>query len=188
MNLILRTCVAFAALGAGLIHIAISAAEPLSFLGLFALIGAAEVAWAILALARPRLAVPRIALVGALVPIVLAAIGLTASPTVGDRTIAEALPFLAVLSATVLDLFVAVVLAIRLRQGKIESVTASSMPNHRETFTYLGALLASAAVMTVLTVPAIAATPVGLLGNNSSGGHAGHGATDVSELESDHDH
>src|SRR3954452_14232196 len=68
MATLVRTWLGLAALGAGLIHLAVAAGAPPALLAAFAVLGAAEVAWGATALARRTVPVPRSALAGAMVP------------------------------------------------------------------------------------------------------------------------
>src|SRR3954454_12606569 len=75
MATLVRTWLGLAALGAGLIHLAVAAGAPPALLAAFAALGAAEVAWGAAALARWGVPVPRTALVAAMLP-TLAWVGL----------------------------------------------------------------------------------------------------------------
>ena len=63
-----RAALGFAALGAGLLHLALAVgAAPLLATGLI-VVGAAEFLWGVLTVSRPEALLPRVTLVGALVP------------------------------------------------------------------------------------------------------------------------
>jgi hypothetical protein len=134
-----RSALGFAALGAGLLHLALAiGADPRLAAGL-AVVGGGEFLWGVLAVSRPRVAVPRIALVGALVP-----------PTAWVALLLAGLPGprpLPMLAATALDLAVAGLLAAgqRGRTGR--------EPNHP------GVRIAIVGVaIAAITVPALIAT------------------------------
>ena len=69
MTTMIRTWLGFAALGAGLVHLAVAAGAPLVSTLLLALIGVLEAAWGVTALAREHVPVPRIALAGAVLAV-----------------------------------------------------------------------------------------------------------------------
>jgi len=134
-----RSALGFAALGAGLLHLALAVgAEPWLATGL-AVVGGAEFLWGVLAVSRPGVPVPRIALAGALVPpaawVILLLLGAD-----GPRP----LPMFA---ATGLDLAVAVLLAVGLRRQQARE------PRHPA----LGIAIAGL-VVAAITLPALIAT------------------------------
>ncbi|MDQ1531212.1 MAG: hypothetical protein QOE37_1317, partial [Microbacteriaceae bacterium] len=65
MSTLLRTWIGLAALGAGCIHLAVAAGAPFAVLLGFSVLGTAELAWAVAALARPAIPLPRTAFAGA---------------------------------------------------------------------------------------------------------------------------
>ena len=136
-----RSALGFAALGAGLLHLALAVGSvPWLATGL-AVVGGAEFLWGVLAVSRPGVPLPRAATTGALLPpaawIVLLLLG-----TEGPRP----LPMLA---ATALDLAVAVLLAIGLRRA----------PRPEPRHPALGIVVAGL-VVAAITVPALVATEV----------------------------
>lgn len=136
-----RSALGFAALGAGLLHLALAVGSaPWLATGL-AVVGGVEFLGGVLAVSRPGVPFPRAAIVGALVPpaawIVLLLLG-----SDGPR----ALPMLA---ATALDLAVAVMLAIGLRRA------ATTEPRHP----VFGIVIAGL-VVAAITIPALIATEV----------------------------
>lgn len=134
-----RSALGFAALGAGLIHLALAVgAEPWLATAL-AVVGGAEFLWGVLAVSRPGVPIPRIGLVGALVPPALWVVLLLAAAT-GPKP----LPMLA---ATALDLAVAVLLAVGLRRGE-----------GREPRRPAVGIAIAALVVAAITVPALIAT------------------------------
>lgn len=68
MSAATRAWLAFAAVGAGIIHLALALAAPLPLAAVLAVLGFAEFLWGVLIFAAKRVLVPRIALVVALVP------------------------------------------------------------------------------------------------------------------------
>lgn len=135
-----RCFLGFAALGAGLIHLALAIGSPPWLAAGFVVAGAAEFLWGVLAVSRPGVPIPHIALVGALLPI-SAWILLLLSPLLpGPRP----LPMLA---ATALDLAVAIGIAVGLRRSP------AGEPKHP-----LIGIGVAALVVAAVTVPALIAT------------------------------
>lgn len=136
-----RSALGFAALGAGLVHLALAVGSvPWLATGL-AVAGGVEFLWGVLAVSRPGVPLPRAAIVGALVP-PAAWILLLLFGAEGPRP----LPMLA---ATALDLAVAGMLAVGLRRSP------TSEPRHP----VVGIVLAGL-VVAAITVPALIATEV----------------------------
>ncbi|NQX28244.1 hypothetical protein HQQ81_12925 [Microbacteriaceae bacterium VKM Ac-2854] len=161
MRTLIRQWAAFAALGAGLVHIALgagSAAGPaIALIGA----GAVELLWAVLVLARGRILAPRAsatvatAYVGAWIAAIL----------IGDGFGVDPLPMLA---AVLLDLAVAGIAIASLRSPGVDrDPTAGRM---------LVGAFAGALIVAGIATPALAATPAG--GGDMGGMHmtvpAGH--------------
>lgn len=135
-----RCFLGFAALGAGLIHLALAiGSSPWLAAGLV-VAGAAEFLWGVLAVSRPGVPVPRVALVVALVPIAAWVVLLLAGLPDGPRP----LPMLA---ATALDLAVAIGISSGLRRSP------AGEPKHP-----LVGIGIAALVVAAVTVPALIAT------------------------------
>ena len=134
-----RSALGFAALGAGLVHLALAVGAPAWLATALAVVGGVEFLWGVLAVSRPGVPVPRVALAGALVP-PAAWVVLLMLTTDGPRP----LPMLA---ATALDLAVAVLLAIGLRRSPVREARHP----------VLGIAIAGLVVAAV-TVPALVAT------------------------------
>ena len=135
-----RAALGFAALGAGLIHLALAVgAAPVLATGLL-VVGGAEFLWGVLSTARPEALVPRVAIAGALVPPAAWVVLLLAGTPDGPRP----LPMLA---ATVLDLAVAIGVATALRRREHPE------PRHPAVGIAVAGLVVAA-----LTVPALVAT------------------------------
>ena len=136
-----RAALGFAALGAGLLHLALAVgAAPVLATGLL-VVGAAEFLWGVLTTARPEALLPRVAIAGALVPPAVWVLLLL----VGSTT-PRPLPMLA---ATVLDLAVAIGVATALRRREHPE------PRHP----VLGIAVAGV-IVAALTFPALIATEV----------------------------
>ena len=136
----LRCLLGFAALGAGLIHLALAVGAPAWLAAALVAIGAVEFLWGVLAVSRPGVPVPRIAIAGAVVPLAAwVALLLTGIPD-GPRP----LPMLA---ATSLDLTVAIGLAIGMRRAPREEPRRP-----------LVLIAIAGALVAAVTIPALIAT------------------------------
>jgi hypothetical protein len=166
---ITRTWIAMAAIAAGLIHVALGAGAPLVLAVPLIAIAAAEMAWGVMTVVRDRVPVPVLALAGTLAPIGLWAAMITAA-SVGDAPdLLAPLPFLAMGSATLFNLYLACVLAVQLRRTARSSDPAAASPagtarrgsTEPSVGRYLLGVLAGACVMSALTTPALANTHAG---------------------------
>lgn len=163
MATLIRTWLGLGALGAGLVHLALAAGAPAPLLALLSLGGAAEIAWAVAALAREHVPVPRAALATAVVAVVaVAAVLLTGAATMphmgGMHASGTAgLPLVPLLGAALLDLGCAAALALVLRRGRPE-------PRASRVWPYLAGVVAGAAVVAGITSASLGATPVGAIG------------------------
>jgi hypothetical protein len=172
MTTITRTWQAMAAIAAGLIHVALGAGAPLVLAVPLIGIAVAEMAWGATTVVKDRIPVPVVALAGALAPIGLWAGVILAAGVSGAPELLAPLPFLAMGSATLFNLFLACVLAIQRRRATSASgadpssagVTAApqtATPAEPSVGRYLLGVLAGAAVMSALTTPALANTHAG---------------------------
>ncbi|MEO8094267.1 MAG: hypothetical protein ABI632_04950 [Pseudolysinimonas sp.] len=154
MSTITRTWLAFAAIGAGLIHFALVVGSPLPLGIVLAIVGLAEFAWGVLTFARESLPLPRFVIVGALLPVLAWGLLLVTSTVLEDPEIAAALPFLPLAIASIFELFIATAVAVRLRRRS----SAARVPGVAR---YLVGLALGGLVVASLTTPALAATPAG---------------------------
>lgn len=154
MRAILRQWASFAALGAGLIHIALGAGSPLGTAIVLVGVGAAELAWAIAVLARGRILATRSSITAA---IVLVAVWIAAIVAGGGFGI-DPLPMLA---AVMLDLAVA---ALVVADGRSAGAEREPRAGRMVLGAFVGALLVAG-----LATPALAATPAG--GGDMGGMH-----------------
>lgn len=152
--MIVRTWVAFAAIGAGLIHIALVLGSPLPLGIAFAMLGLAEFGWGVLTFARDSVPLPRVALVVALAPIVIA--GALAATGLG-LVIPGSVRLLPLAVASLFELFIAGVLASQVRRG----VRKEASPVTPAVGRYLLGLVVGGLVVASLTTPALAATEAG---------------------------
>lgn len=153
MSPITRSWLAFAAVGTGLIHVALVLGSPLPLGIVLAVLGLAEFGWGVLTFARESIALPRVALAVALAPILGWAALLGVTGATGATEVAASLPFLPMGIAVLFELIAAVLLASRLRR--------TAPPPAPGVAKYLLGLLAGAVVVGALTTPALAATRAG---------------------------
>jgi hypothetical protein len=138
-----RAWIGTAAIGAGLIHLALVLDAQLVVGALLAIVGVAEFGGGLLALFDVRFLVPRVAIVAALCPVVLwIAALLLGAPSLRPLPLA---------AASLLDLAIAALLALAMRR-------APTRP--RRPSVIAGALLGVLVVVAV-TVPALLATRAG---------------------------
>ena len=145
MSPITRSWIAFAAVGAGLIHLALVLSAPALGGVLLAGIGIVEFAWGVLVMFDERFLVPRIAVVAALAPVALWIAALLLG--------VDAFRPFPLAIATLLELFVAITIAVVQRRGRTPAV-----PSTRR---YVLGLLAGALVVGIVTGPALGATEAG---------------------------
>jgi len=154
MSTITRTWLAFAAIGIGLIHLALVIGAPLALGIPLALLGLAEFGWGVLTFARDTVPAPRVALIVAIVPVLTWALLLAFASTSENSALAEALPLLPFAVATLLELVIAAIIGASFRRR--------DAPAHAPGVArYLLGLAAGALVVAALTAPALAATEAG---------------------------
>jgi hypothetical protein len=142
VSAITRSWIAFAAVGAGLIHLALVISAPLAGGILLAGIGIAEFAWGVLVMFDESFLVPRIAVVAALAPVALWVMAL-ALGVQSFRPVPLAV-------ATLFELFIAIAIAVSLRRNRV------AVPS--STGRYVIGLVVAALVIGTLTATALAAT------------------------------
>jgi hypothetical protein len=147
VSAIARSWLAFAAVGSGLIHLALVLGAPTAIGAVLVVIGVVEFGWGVLAFARERVPAPRAALAGALLP-VLGWAGLA----LGAPHLAAQLGFVPLGIAAVLQLAAAVLLA--------RSFRTRSAPPAPGLARYVLGLVAGVIVVGALTATALAASEV----------------------------
>ncbi len=140
MSAVTRSWVAFAAVGAGLIHLALVISAPLLGGVLLAAIGIAEFAWGVLVMFDERFLVPRIAVVAALAPVAL----WIAALVLGVQSFRPA----PLAIATLFELFIALAIAVSLRRARVAAPVATGR--------FVIGLLVGAVVVGALTATALA--------------------------------
>jgi hypothetical protein len=141
--MVARSWAAFAAIGAGLIHLALVVDTSLPVGVALAVVGIAEFGWGVLVLFDGRFLVARFAIGAALVPV-----GLWIATLLFDGPSVRPIPLAA---ATLLDFAVAIVLAVSMRRAH------ASGPRPR----VVAAVILGALVVAGVTLPAILATSSG---------------------------
>lgn len=158
MSSITRTWLAFASLGAGLIHLALVLGSPVPIAIAAAGLGTAELGWGVLILVRGTLVVPRTALVVAIAPIVLWSLMIFAATLFHDSVLATSVEIFPLTISTLFELFAAGVLSVHLRRRADAAAPARPPTAPR----YLAAVIVGGFAISVLTTPALAATEAGL--------------------------
>ncbi|CAN5177682.1 hypothetical protein BH11ACT4_BH11ACT4_10140 [soil metagenome] len=157
MTTITKAWLAFAAVGAGLIHFALVVGSPLPLGIVLAVVGLAEFGWGVVTFAREDVALPRLVLVGALAPLLAWGLLLVTSTAAENPSIARSLPLFPLAIAALFELFIAVTLAAHLRRLG----SARPAPRPPGIGRYLLGLAAGALLVAALTTPALAATQAG---------------------------
>lgn len=193
---ITRAWLAFAAIGAGMIHLALVVSSPLPLAAAPALLGAAELGWGVAVLARDSLPAPRIALgaaaAGSLGSVAFATlIPSAATATTGaDPAASTEIGALPLALAAVLDGVLAALIAVavvveRRRAASPRRPRVAASTGWRTARSVL-AIAAGALVVGAVTTPALAATEAGRQAQPhgahvmqpepapAPGGHAGH--------------
>ena len=155
MSAITRSWIAFAAVGAGLIYLALSTASTPLIGGLLALIGVIGFAWGVLVMFDERFLAPRIAVIACLVPLVLWLVVLLLSGMTGNAELAQGFRPAPLAAATMLELFIAVAIALHLRRGRVARTptTRAYAIGVVLGIVVIGALVAPALASTTLLVP-----------------------------------
>jgi hypothetical protein len=155
---------AFAAVGAGLIHVALVLGAPLPVAVPLAAIGAVEFGWGVLTFARENVPVPRVAIGFAIVPVLGWGFLLAVASVSETPALASALPFVPMSLGCVLGLAVAAILSTSLRRGP-------SPAKPRGTTRQLAGLGAGVLVICAITALALASTQAGLVESPGVGVH-----------------
>jgi hypothetical protein len=138
MSPVARAWIACAAVGAGLLHVAVALGRPLELAAVLFVVGTAEFAWGALVLAWSRLLAPRVALAGAFVPGILWLIAIIAR--------VPGVPVLPLATATALELLAAMLIARGIRGSGSERALSPV------------ALAIAVVVIAAITLPALAFT------------------------------
>ncbi len=159
MSQITRTWLGFAAIGAGLIHLALVISTPLPIAIALGGLGIAETVWGVLALARDTVPVPRVAQAVAIAPVIGWSLLVVLSTLLAAPQISSALPLVPMVIAMVFQLFVAATLGLHLRRSS--SSDEQKTPALPSAGRYLLALTVGGVLVGGLTTPALALTEAG---------------------------
>ncbi|MBK4348702.1 hypothetical protein [Lacisediminihabitans changchengi] len=159
MSPVTRSWLAFAAIGAALIHIALSLGAPGPFAVGLVLLALFELLWGVACLSRDRLVLPQAARAVALVPALIWALLLVIGAALGSPDVAAPLAFVPMGTATAFELAIAIVLSVRLRspRANVDRVNVD-----RGGARSLLAIVVGALVIAALTAPALAFTQAGV--------------------------
>ena len=160
MTPIIRIWLAFAAIGAALIHFAIGAGAPLPLAITLAGFGAAELGWGVATLIRGSLLAPKVTLFAALIPIFAWGATATLGSGFGLHGEATGLPFFPMAVASLFNIFLAGTLAVIQRHATNRSETTDAAGT-TQGWRFLTALIVGGALFSGLTTPALAATDAG---------------------------
>lgn len=157
MSPITRIWVAFAALGAAMIYLAVGASAPIPVALVLVAFGLTGLVWGVAVLVRGRLVTPNLVLVVALLPLLFWGIVATLGSGVG----LPALPLFPMAVASLFSLFVAAALAVIRRRMHTHSVTDAALVSPQHGWRFLVGLALAGVVFSGLTTPALAATDTG---------------------------
>ena len=162
MTVIVRAWLSFAAIGAGIIHLALVISSPLAIGIPLALFGIAELTWGVLILVKDRLVSPRLAHAGAVTPLLLWSLLTVTVTLLAAPQVASSLRFVPMGIAAIFELFIAGVLSVILRR-QTETETEPSTPAAKPATAvkYLSAVIVAGVLVGALTTPALAATQAG---------------------------
>ncbi len=173
MSQVTRSWLAFAALGAGLIHLALASGAGIPAAVALVVLGGVEFGWGVGVLSRDRFLVPRVAVVVAFVPAIGWSALLLMAVALEEPLLASVFPVFPMAIAVVFTLVIAAVLGRQARATCASSMTADEAPTPEKAvgveprqaerpYRYLIGLLAGALVVSALTTPALAATTAGI--------------------------
>jgi hypothetical protein len=194
MNAVIRVWLAFAAIGAALIHLAVGASAPLWLAVTLAGFGIAELGWGVAVLVRGRLLWPDAVLVAGLAPVFLW--GAVAALGSGfGLPLEAALPLFPLAVASLFDLFVAGVLAVNRRRAaraapagasarRLDADAAADAVPSPQDWRFLTGIIVAGFLFSGLTTPALAATQAG----TQAVPHGSHSVPGLEFLDGGHSH
>ena len=175
MAQVARSWVAFAAIGAAVIHLALVIGSPPPLAVAMALLGVAEFGWGIASLSRDRMLVPRVAVAVAVVPLILWSLAVVLSAALKTGVIVSELPLFPLAVAGVFQIVAAIVITRQLRADAAADPDRPVPPAARR---HLLGMVVGALVVAALTAPALAVTQAGANDRNGSQyfstDHSGH--------------
>ena len=160
MSVITRSWLSFAAIGAGVIHLALVISSPLAIGIPLLLFGLSEIVWGVLILVADRLVVPRLAQAGAVAPLLLWSLLTVIATLLAAPQITSSLRFMPMGIAALFELFISGVLSkVMRRQAGIGRPAPAAPP--ASALKYLSAVILAGIIVGGLTTPALAATQAG---------------------------
>jgi hypothetical protein len=171
MSMILRSWLAFTALGAGILHLALAPGSPPAIAVVLVPLGAAEFAWAVAVLARGRYVLAPLARAIALAPLVGWAALLLVGRAIGLDDPASSPTLIPMAVATLFNFAIAISLTVHLRSER----TAEPAAAGQNPWAQLGGLFVGGLAVSLLMTPALSFTEAGL--NNPHATHAPAGGT-----------
>ncbi len=171
MSQITRSWLAFAAIGAAIIHLALVISSPLPLSIALAALGTIELSWGVTTLAKDRIVFPRAARVGAMVPVIAWSLLVVAATLLNASYLAASVSFIPMGIATLFELFVAGMISAQLRRERAESPQPGAVR-------YLAGMFVGAILVASITTPALAFTTAGIDNPHAKylnlPGHSGH--------------
>ena len=173
MTSIGRLWLAFAAMGAGTIHLAVGASAPILLAIVLVGFGAAELGWGVATLVRGRLIAAEMALFAALIPILVWGATATLGSGFGLPAGATGLPLFPMMVASLFGLFIAAALAAGRRTAGPDIRVADEAGTFKlgagrtnaaaapQGWRFFAALTVGGLLFSGLTTPALAATEAG---------------------------
>ena len=160
MSQIRRAWLGFAAIGAGLIHLAMVVSSPVPVAIVLVGLGVTEFGWGVLTFAKDRLIGASAARIVAIGPVIVWSMLVVAATVFDAAWLASFLPLIPMAIATVFELFAVAVLSLHLRLSR-ETDAAVSTPVSPSVGRYLLAVTVGGILVGALTTPALAATEAG---------------------------
>jgi len=146
-----RAWLCLALIAAGLIHLSLALGSAAGIGVLLALIGLVEFGFAVVVMAIGRVPAPRVVLGASLLPL---AVWVIAVAVLRDTSTSSALLFVPLAISTILELLVAALAGLHLREQRAGRSPASTPSTRR----YLLSVVIGALVIATATAPALAAT------------------------------
>ncbi|MEO6199541.1 MAG: hypothetical protein ABIX44_00090 [Cryobacterium sp.] len=175
MNPVIRIWLAFAAIGAALIHLAVGASAPLPLAIILVGLGIAELGWGVATLVRGRTVMQDATIALALVPVFVWGVTATLGSGLGVSADSTGLPFYPMAIASLFDITLSAALAIFRRRGTrratagadVTGKPAAAEPARSEppvelpAWRFLATLMIGSVLFSGLTTSALAATEAG---------------------------
>jgi hypothetical protein len=172
MSQITRSWLAFAAIGAAIIHLALVISSPLPLSIALAALGTIELSWGVTTLAKDRIVFPRAARVGAMIPVIAWSLLVVTATLLNASYLAGSISFIPMGIATLFELFVAGMISAQLRRERSETRQPGAVR-------YLAGMFVGAILVAGITTPALAFTTAGIDNPHAAHylnlpGHTGH--------------